>query len=120
LKKKIAVGMFLLVLFLTGCGTESEWNVEITKPLKYVKGQESTFEISIMDEGKPVTDVSATARVEMANMNHSALNFRLEEGAKGHYSGKATPTMKGKYSVALKLKKDGRTYERLLEMEIKE
>lgn len=118
LKKRMSVGVFLLLFLLAGCGAETEWKVEITKPLHYVSGQESSFEIKITEAKKPVTGVSATARIEMAGMDHGALNFRLKEGDKGHYSGNAMPTMSGKYSVSLKLKKDGRTYERLLEMDV--
>jgi hypothetical protein len=110
---------FFLLINLAGCGSETEWNVEIMKPLVYVNGQDSTIEIKITEGNHPVTGVSASARVEMPNMNHGALNLRLEEGEKGHYSGEAKPTMSGNYNVFLKLKKDGRTYERELEMEIK-
>ena len=118
MKKVFAIGIFLMLVLLTGCGSETEWTVEITKPLKYVNGQQSSFEIKITDEKKPVTGVSATASIEMIKMDHGVLNVRLEETKKGHYSGQAMPTMSGKYSVFLKLKKDGRTYERILDMEI--
>lgn len=119
MKKIFSRIIFLSLFLLAACGTQTDWKVEITKPLQFVKGKDTPFEIKITDQGKPVTGVSATAEIAMVNMNHGNLNIRLEEGEKGLYSGTAIPTMAGEYEVILTLKQDGRTFEKVLKMEIK-
>lgn len=111
--------VLILVVLLSGCGGEGkDWEVDITKPLTFAKDQETEFEILITNQGKPVTGVNATAHIDMSTMNHGSLNLKLIEGENGHYVATGTPTMAGKYDVVLKLKKDGYTFEKFLEMDV--
>ncbi len=117
MKKAISLGMMVLIFLLSACGTGDNWKVEFTDPPKFNNGDESTFEIKVTEEGKPVTGLNATASMEMTKMSHGSINVKLEEAKDGLYKGKAALTMAGDYTVAFKFKKDGYTVEKVLEVE---
>lgn len=120
MKKALFLGLIAIIFLITGCGKGENWEVEFTKPLQFVEGKESTFEIKVTEESKPVTDLNATAHIEMASMSHGNVDLKLEEGKDGLYTGKAALPMKGTYDVFFKFKKDGYTIEKRLEVEAKE
>lgn len=117
MKKTISIGLMVLIFLLSACGTGDNWKVEFTDPPKFNNGDESTFEIKVTEEGEPVTGLNATATMEMTKMSHGSINVKLEEAKDGLYTGTTALTMAGDYTVAFKFKKDGKTVEKVLEVE---
>ncbi|MGJ7920667.1 FixH family protein [Neobacillus sp. LXY-4] len=118
LKKIIAVTIICSIFLLAGCSAGENWEVNLTKTVQFKQGEESTIEIIVTEENKPVTDISAKAHLEMPAMDHGSVNLRLKEGKDGVYTGRAKLTMSGTYTATFTLKKEGYTIEKILEIEV--
>jgi hypothetical protein len=119
MKKGFFIGLFLMLLLLTGCGTGDNWKPEFTKEIYFIKGAKSAVEIKVTEEGEPVTDLSAIVSFEMTKMNHGTVNLKLKESKDGLYSGEAVFPMAGDYVATFTLKKEGYTIEKQLEVNVK-
>ncbi len=119
MKKRFSLGLVLAIGFLlTGCGQGENWEPEFTQDVYFVKGAKSPVEIKVMEEGEPVTDLSAIVSFEMTKMSHGTVNLKLKEAKDGIYSGEAEFPMAGEYVATFTLKKEGYTIEKVLEVNV--
>lgn len=119
MRKRFLLGLVLTIGFLlTGCGQGDNWEPEFTQDIYFVKGEKSPVEIKVMEEGEPVTDLSAIVSFEMTKMSHGTVNLKLKEAKDGIYSGEAEFPMAGEYVATFTLKKEGYTIEKVLEVNV--
>lgn len=109
----------LLIAMLAGCSSSPDYKVDITKPLYFQQDHESSFEIKVTENKKPVTGLDISAELSMANMDHGDAKVVLKEEQKGLYSGKVKLEMDGKYEMAFTLKKDNKKAEKVFDYEVK-
>jgi hypothetical protein len=119
MKKWILLAVALFVGLLAGCSSSPDYKVDITKPLYFQKDQDSSFEIKVTDNKKPVTGLDISAELSMANMDHGDAKVILKEEKKGLYTGKVKLQMDGKYEMAFTLKKGNKKSEKVFDYEVK-
>jgi hypothetical protein len=109
--------LFIVAVVLTACGTGDNWEVKFNEPLYVTKGKESTVEIKVTEDNKPLTDLNVKAQFEMTSMSHGTVNLKLDDKGDGIYQGKAVFPMAGGYTATFTMKKEGYTIEKVLEVE---
>jgi YtkA-like len=114
------VGLFILVLFLSGCNSKPSWEMEVTKEPAFLKDKASTIEIEIAEDAEPVKGVEVNAEFTMVEMDHGTLEVTFDEIADGKYAGTAEIPMAGKWEGVFLLEKDGQEVEKVMEIEVKE
>lgn len=112
--KKMILALLLLMAMLAGCSSGPDYKIGITKPLYFQQDKEMPFEIKVTENKKPVTGLTISAELSMANMDHGTANVILKEEQKGLYTGKAKIPMNGKYEIAFSLKKGDNKVEKVL------
>lgn len=117
--KKWILAFALIIGMLAGCSSSPDYKIDITKPLYFQKGQESSFEIKVTENKKPVTGLDISAELSIANMDHGDTKVVLKEEQKGLYTGKVKLEMDGKYEMAFTLKKGNKKTEEVFKYEVK-
>lgn len=118
MKIRLTLGILLLIALLTGCASDPDYKVTVTKDLYFVKDTAMPFEIKVTENKKAVKGLDVSAELSMTKMDHGSYDVKLEEGKNGTYSGKVNLPMGGKYEAALTLEKDGKKTEKVIEMNV--
>ncbi len=111
--------MVLAAMALTGCSGKVDYDAELTRPIQFLNNKATAIEIAVTEKGKPASNLDITGELEMAEMDHGTIKADFIEGEKGVYKTEAKLPMAGKYTIALKFKKDGHETETILEAEVK-
>lgn len=119
MKKVTIPALLLFMALLAGCSAKSDYNVDVTKPLYFLKNHTTSFEIKVTEKGKAVTDLHISAELTMANMDHGTETIKLTEGKDGKYSGKAALPMDGKYEITFTAEKNGQKEENTIDYTVK-
>jgi hypothetical protein len=117
--KRLILALVLLIAVLAGCSSGPDYKVDITKPLYFVKDKEVPFEIKVTENNKPVTGLSISADLSMANMDHGTAHAAFTEEQKGLYTGKVKIPMNGKYEMDFTLKKGDKKSEKVFDYTVK-
>lgn len=118
--KKTIIGVVLLMAaLLSGCSSNPNYNIEMTKPLYFLKDHATTFEIKVTENKKAVSGLTVSADISMANMDHGTVSVTLTDEKNGKYSGKAKLPMEGKYELTYTLKKDNNKTEKTIDYTVK-
>jgi hypothetical protein len=115
MKQRLALGLLILIAMLTGCSSGPAYQVEVTKDLYYQQDTAMPFEIKVTENKKAVKGLDVAAELSMANMDHGTYNVVLAEGKDGTYTGKVKLPMGGKYEITFRLKKNGKTTEKVID-----
>ncbi|MBV7505118.1 FixH family protein [Bacillus sp. sid0103] len=118
MKIRLMFAILLLVAIVTGCSSEPNYKVTVTKDLYFVKDTAMPFEINIIENKKAVKGLDVSAHLAMTEMDHGSNDVKLVEGKNGTYSGKVNLPMGGKYEAAFTLEKDGKKAEKVIELNV--
>jgi hypothetical protein len=117
--KKLLFAILLVFAVLAGCSSGPNYKVDITKPLYFVKDKEVPFEIKVTENNKPVTGLTISADLSMANMDHGTAKATFTEEQKGLYAGKVKIPMNGKYEMDFTLNKGDKKSEKVFDYNVK-
>ncbi|MEH7303595.1 FixH family protein [Neobacillus drentensis] len=118
MKIRLMFAILLLVAIVTGCSSEPNYKVTVTKDLYFVKDTSMPFEINITENKKAVKGLDVSAHLSMTEMDHGSYDVKLVEGKNGTYSGKVNLPMGGKYEAAFTLEKNGKKAEKVIELNV--
>jgi outer membrane murein-binding lipoprotein Lpp len=120
MKKAIIGAVLLMIALLSGCSSSSpNYKIEMTKQLYFLKGHATAFEIKVTENKKAVSDLTITADVSMANMDHGTETVKLTDEKNGKYSGKVKLPMDGKYELTFNMNKDNKKTEKTIDYTVK-
>jgi hypothetical protein len=117
--KKLIFAIVFVFAVVAGCSSGPDYKVDITKPLYFVKDKEVPFEIKVTENNKPVTGLTISADLSMANMDHGTAKATFTEEQKGLYAGKVNLPMNGKYEMDFTLKKGDKKSEKVFDYQVK-
>ncbi|WP_042354447.1 FixH family protein [Bacillus rubiinfantis] len=117
--KRTIVAWLLMFTVLVGCSAKPEYKLEVTKDIYVQQDKELPIEVKITEDNKPAQGLKVSAELSMANMDHGTTKVKFTEGKNGVYSGKAKLPMGGKYEAAFSLEKDGKTSEKVIDLNVK-
>lgn len=115
--KKLLLALLLLVV-LAGCSAGPDYTIKMTKDLYFAKDKEMPFEMKVTEDNKAVTGLDVSLELAMTNMDHGTYKVKLVEGKTGTYTGKAALPMGGKYEAAFTLTKDGKSSEKVIDINV--
>ncbi|MEN1966772.1 FixH family protein [Lentibacillus sp. N15] len=118
--KRITVG-FILLLFVTGCGSNGFTLSVDNQP--YMKEGEQTTEIILRaedDNGEPVKGLTITGEMEMEKMDHGTIAISFSDNGDGTYVGEVELPMGGEWIMATNADKDGKKHDDQIRFEVSE
>ncbi|WHY67034.1 FixH family protein [Neobacillus sp. SuZ13] len=118
MKIRVISAILLLIAVITGCSSDPDYKVAVTKDLYFVKDTAMPFEVKVTENKKAVKGLDVSANLAMTEMDHGSFDVKLEEGKNGTYSGKVNLPMGGKYEAVFTLKKDGKKTEKVIELNV--
>jgi hypothetical protein len=118
MKTRTMLVLLLLLSLITGCSSGPDYKIDVTKELYYQKDTTMPFELKVTDNKKAVKGLKVTAQLSMTNMDHGSYDVTFAEGKNGTYSGKVNLPMGGKYEAAFTLEKDGKTSEKVIDINV--
>jgi hypothetical protein len=118
MKTRTMLVLLLLLSLITGCSSGPDYKIDVTKELYYQKDTAMPFELKVTDNKKAVKGLKVTAQLSMTNMDHGSYDVTFVEGKNGTYSGKVNLPMGGKYEAAFTLEKEGKTSEKVIDINV--
>ncbi|MCM3586798.1 FixH family protein [Mesobacillus maritimus] len=118
-KRSTLIGLILL-LTLAACSSSPKWEVEVTQAPSFIKAKEARMEISVREDGTPVSGLEITAELAMVEMDHGTLEVQFEEVEDGSYATKVNIPMAGSWEALLTMKNGSTEVEKVVELDVKE
>lgn len=95
MKKMIAA--FMLLLILSGCNSDSDYELLLKQAPKYKAGESYPMVIEILKDGKPANGLEFNAFLEMAKMDHGTIELTFEDKGNGIYESSVELPMAGEW-----------------------
>ncbi len=110
--KRFAIfAVSLLIIFITGCGSDHV-QIKLYTPKTFTPGQPFAMQFKVLDsKGAPVTGAKVTADLNMKNMDHGIVSIATQEIGDGMYVGQANLMMNGDWVATVKVNHDGKSDE---------
>ncbi|MFT9846793.1 FixH family protein [Aneurinibacillus sp. REN35] len=116
--KRWMLSSLFMLLFLVGCTSHAQWEATVKVPPSFSVGEACPIEVSITENGKPVSGLQVEAQVEMKGMDHGTIDIAFQDKGDGTYEGAALLPMGGEWEAVVKMSGDGNSQEQTVQFKI--
>jgi hypothetical protein len=116
--KKLLAGFVLLIVFLTGCSSGSDFEVTLKEAPKYKAGETYPVVIEVLQDGEPAAGLDFVAYLEMAKMDHGSIELDFKDKGNGIYESSVELPMAGEWIANIEGEADGSAFEHVITFEV--
>ncbi len=116
--KKLLPGFMFLMLFLAGCSSGSDFEINLKEAPKYKAGESYPVVIEVLQDGEPAAGLDFVAYLEMAKMDHGTIELDFEDKGNGVYESRVELPMAGEWIANIEGEGDGSAFEHVITFEV--
>ncbi|MEH7443281.1 FixH family protein [Bacillus sp. JJ1122] len=116
--KKLIAGFMLLMLVLSGCSSDSDYEFTLKQAPKHKAGESYPVVIKILKNGKPAEGLEFAAYLEMAKMDHGTIELTFEDKGNGLYESSVELPMAGEWLATIEGEADGSPFEHVITFDV--